>query len=274
MNEPLRPFSGEHPTAMSLPPAHPWRVCVLGAGRVGGSFARALERAGHEIVGELRRDDDVSALAEANVIVIAVPDDLLAAAVATVDRVAKPGAMVVHTCGLAGLEPLRNLGPLVAAIHPAVPVATKDQRFDGVTFGVTCREDLRQWCERFVGNLGGTALFLTEEQRPLYHAALVMASNFAVSLAGDGADLLGGYQIMVPLLRATVENIAAHGPDDALTGPVVRGDAGTVRAHLDALPPHLTEVYVVNARRALARAVAAGRLDAAGAKRIEDVLAR
>jgi predicted short-subunit dehydrogenase-like oxidoreductase (DUF2520 family) len=178
----------------------------------------------------------------------------------------------VHTCGLAGLEPLRSCGPLVAAIHPASPVARADQPLDGIVFGVTCDAELQPWCESLVHDLGGVARFIDDEERVLYHAALVMASNFAVTLAGDSADILGGHDILVPLLRETVENIARLGPDAALTGPVVRGDAGTVRAHLAALPPHLRDVYVANARRALARAVASGRLDAERARAIEDVL--
>ena len=245
---------------------------ILGAGRVGTSFARALERAGHSVLAELGRADDPSPIARANVVVIAVPDDALFEAAGVVTRLARPGAVVLHTCGLQGLEPLFDCGPLVAAVHPACPVATPGQTLDGVVFGVTCSSALRGWCEAFIGDLGGTARFVSDDERALYHAALVMASNFAVSLAGDAAEVLGGHDVLVPLLRATIENVVALGPDAALTGPVVRGDAGTVRAHLRALPAHLQEVYVANARRALARAVASGRLDPEGARAIEAVL--
>jgi predicted short-subunit dehydrogenase-like oxidoreductase (DUF2520 family) len=131
---------------------------------------------------------------------------------------------------------------------------------------------LREWCTAFVEALGGTALFITDEQRIVYHAALSMASNFAVSLAADSADLLGGHEILTPLLRATAENIARMGPEAALTGPIVRGDAGTVKAHLRALPLHLLEVYVANARRALAHAVASGRLGEEAAARVTEAL--
>jgi predicted short-subunit dehydrogenase-like oxidoreductase (DUF2520 family) len=76
----------------------------------------------------------------------------------------------------------------------------------------------------------------------------------------------------VPLLRRTVDNIATLGPDAALTGPVVRGDAGTVRKHLQALPAHLVEVYVANARRAIERAVASGRLSRVAAAAVQEAL--
>jgi len=259
-------------TETPLPPRAPFSVVVLGAGRVGTSFARALERAGHEILAELHRDDDPSPIERANVVIVSVPDDSLFEAAGVVARIARAGTVVVHTCGLEGLAPLFDCGSLIAAIHPACPVARPDQPLDGVTFGVTCPEPMRGWTESFVRDLGGILWHVTDEERVRYHAALVMASNFAVSLAGDAADMLGEHDALVPLLRATVENIAALGPDAALTGPIVRGDAGTVRRHLRALPPHLLEVYVANARRALARARAAGRIDDAQARELEIAL--
>ena len=254
------------------PPLPPFDVAVLGAGRVGGAIARALRAAGHDVIAELHRDDDPSPIARADVIVIAVPDDALAGAAAAVARLGRAGSVVIHTCGIHGIAPLADCGPFVAAIHPAIPVASPEQPLDGVVFGVTAPDVMRDWCAAFVRDLGGTALFVAEEDRIRYHAGLSMASNFAVALAGDSTDILGSSEILVPLLRATIENIAHLGPDAALTGPIVRGDAGTVRAHLRALPPHLLEAYVANARRALARAVASGRLDGSKAARVAEAL--
>ena len=203
---------------------------------------------------------------------IAVPDDALPEAAGVVARLGRSGTVVVHTCGILGLSPLHDCGPLVAAIHPAIPVASPEQPLEGVIFGVTCPDEMREWAAAFVADLGGSVLFVPEEDRVRYHAALSMASNFAVAIAGDSADLLGGYETLIPLLRATVENMARLGPDQALTGPIVRGDAGTVAAHLRALPPHQLEMYVANARRTLARAVASGRLDEAAAASVADAL--
>lgn len=267
MTAPSRPSPAE-----LSPPSSPFTVAVLGAGRVGGSFAKALRAAGHDVLAELRRDDDPAPIARADVIVIAVPDDALAEATAAVARLGRAGAVVIHTCGIQGLAPLEGCGPFVAAIHPAVPVASSEQTFTGVIFGVTAPDVMKEWSARFVADLGGTPLFVPEGERVRYHAALSTASNFAVTLAGDSADLLGGYETLIPLLRATVENIARLGPDAALTGPIVRGDAGTVSAHLHALPAHLLESYVANARRTLARAVASGRLDEAAAARVAEAL--
>lgn len=267
MTDAPRPSDG-HPL-----PSPPFDVVVLGAGRVGRSYARALRSAGHRVLAELGRSDDPSPIASANVVVIAVPDDALPEAAAVVERLGRPGTVVIHTCGILGTEPLARCGSLVAVVHPAVPVATTDHDFAGAKFGVTAAEGLREWCDRFVRDLGGEPHFVPEETRSRYHAALSMASNFAVALAGDASDLIEGrFELLVPLLRATIENVARLGPDAALTGPIVRGDADTVRAHLDALPPDLIEVYLANARRTLARAVSSGRLDADGARRIAEAL--
>jgi hypothetical protein len=160
-----------------VPPHAPFQVVVVGAGRVGGSFASALERAGHDVLARVGRDGDPSAIADANVVVIAVPDDALEAAAAMVARIAHPGTVVIHTCGLQGLAPLHDCGPLVAAIHPAAAIAAPDQSLDGVLFGVTCEDHLKDWCGSFVRDLGGVPSFINDEERVLYHAALVMASN-------------------------------------------------------------------------------------------------
>lgn len=254
------------------PPTPPYDVVVVGAGRVGGSYARALERAGHRIIAELHRDDDPSPIASADVVVIAVPDDALREVGALVARLGRAGAAVLHSCGLHGTEPLADHGPHIAAVHPAAPVSTGTQSLGGVVFGVTCPDHLRDWCEAFVADLGGRAVFIAEDARPLYHAALVLASNIPVALAGDAAEILGHHEILVPLLRSMVDNIAELGPDAALTGPIERCDLGTIRAHLDALPDHLIEVYVAGARRTLARAQGAGRITGARADAVRALL--
>lgn len=257
---------------LPAPPAPPYAVVVVGAGRVGTSYARALERAGHTILAELHRDDDPSVIARADVVVLAVPDDSLGEAAGMVARLGKAGAVIVHSCGLHGLEPISDCGPHIAAVHPAAPIAGPDQDLSGVCFGVTAPAHLQDWVEAFVADLGGSTVFVAEEARPLYHAALAMASNFPVALAADAADILGSYQMLVPLMTSMVRNIAEHGPDAALTGPIVRGDAGTVRAHLDALPDDLREVYVANARRTLARARLTGRLTPEQVSEMEGLL--
>lgn len=273
-------------------PSSPLDVAIVGAGRVGCAIGRALQARGHRIVaatvarresahrvldaiGQVPLLEPADAGLAASVAVIAVPDDALARVAELVARGLRPGTVVVHTSGIAGTEVLAPCGPNVAAIHPAQTIPEPTTPLAGVFFGVTAPAHLRTWAEWFVGELGGTALAVGEESRALYHAALAIASNFTATLAADAADLVGDPAVLEPLLRQTIENVIRLGGDEALTGPVVRGDAGTVRAHIAALTaaaPHLLESYVANARRALDRAQASGRLAPEKARPVAEAL--
>jgi predicted short-subunit dehydrogenase-like oxidoreductase (DUF2520 family) len=273
-------FSGEHGAA---------EVAIVGAGRVGCSIGAALRAAGSRIVAaSVRTPASATRVREvlpdvpltspedaalgADVVVIAVPDDVLGHVVPQVARCMRDGATVVHTSGIYGATVLAPCGDRVAATHPAQAIPTAGTSLDGVWFGVTCSDAMRPWADRFVTEIGGIPFRVAEEDRARYHAALAMASNFAVTLAGDAGDLLGEPRLLEPLLRQTMANVITLGATEALTGPIVRGDAGTVRAHLHALPPALLESYVANARRTLDRAVRAGRLDAGRAAAVAEAL--
>lgn len=266
------------------------RVGLAGAGRVGRAVARTLASRGHRIgavatatpEGSAAAASEIGAAASdlpslargADLVVIAVHDDALPGVIADVARGCRGETWVVHTSGRSGAAVLEPCGERVAAVHPARPVPDAEASFDGVAFGVTCAEAAWSFAEWFVGQLGGFAVPVPEDRRVLYHSALVIASNFPSALAGDAIDL-APREVVLPLLRATVENLERMKPDEALTGPVVRGDAGTVREHLlalDAGAPHLREVYVANSRRILARAIAAGWLNAEDAARVEEAL--
>lgn len=250
----------------------PLRTSIIGGnGRVGGSISGSLRQLGWPVAALGRGE----ALDQRELVVIAVPDDALSAVVAEVAASIDPGTTVVHTCGIEGARILAPCGKRIAAIHPSFPVPTSETSFDGTFFGVTCAPEMREWSETFVRLLGAQPTDVSEDDRVMYHAALSMTSNFATAIAGDATDLIGGdHAMLIPLLRATVENIARLGPDVALTGPAARGDAGTIERHLDALPGQLREMYIANARRVLHRALAAGYLDLEPAERVAELLDR
>lgn len=291
MAEFARPHVPRFDAAATPPPplSGASEIAIVGAGRVGCSLGRAFAARGHRIVaastlsassaarvrealGDVPLAAPEDAALGADIVLIAVPDDAIEAVAAQVARGIRSDATVVHTSGLHGTGVLAGCGLRVAAIHPALPISSPRDNLEGVWFGVTCSAEMRAWSEWFVAQLGGVALQIDEAARPLYHAALSMASNFAVAIAGDAADLLPDAAVLAPLLRQTVENVIARGADAALTGPIVRGDAGTVREHLRALPPHLIAMYVANARRTLARAEASGRLNPEAAAVVAAVL--
>lgn len=276
----------------SLLPLAPLDVAVVGAGRVGCSIGRALADGHHRIVaasvarpgsagrvrealGDVPLLEPEDAVLPANVVVLAVPDDALECIARRIAGGLCPGGVVLHTSGIAGIDVLRPCGENIAAIHPAQTIPEPTAGLTGVTFGVTAPPRMAEWADWFVGQMGGIPLHVPEERRVLYHAALSIVSNFTVTLAADAAGLLEDPAALGPLLRQTVDNVLRLGGDDALTGPIVRGDAGTVRRHLDALASHapqLVEMYVVNARRTLDRAARSGRLDPEQARAVAAAL--
>ncbi|MGC5050347.1 Rossmann-like and DUF2520 domain-containing protein [Micromonospora sp. DT48] len=311
MSAPLRTHSaarGRPATATSSQVAFPsvLTVGIIGAGRVGATLGAALAAAGHRVVAASgasgasqarlalllptvsRRSVVEVARAATDLLLITVPDDALAGVVAdlTADGALRPGQVVAHTSGahgLAVLAPVGTAGARPLALHPAMTFAgTPDDlgRLPGVSYGVTAPAELRPLAARLVVDLGGVPEWIAEADRPLYHAALAHGANHLVTLVNEAADWLRDAgvgqpeKVLAPLLRAALENALRLG-DEALTGPVSRGDAGTVRRHLARLAataPDSVEPYLVLARRTAERAVASGRLRPADATALLGVL--
>jgi predicted short-subunit dehydrogenase-like oxidoreductase (DUF2520 family) len=269
------------------------RVGVVGAGRVGAVLAAALRGAGHEIVavaGESPASrtrietllpgvhvDKPSAVAKAcDLLLLTVPDDMLGNVVAMLSAsgAIRPGQRVVHTSGkhgLAVLKPAADLGAEVLAMHPAMTFTGTDvdlARLPGCVYGVTATLDTHQLARDLVEDLGGSIVWVPEDRRALYHAGLAHGANHLVTLVTQAMDLLraSGAEdpaaTLRPLLNAALDNALSYG-SAALTGPIVRGDVETVRAHLVDIAqssPATLESYVAMARATANRAVLDGRL--------------
>lgn len=270
-------------------------IGVIGAGRVGAVLGAALRAEGHGITGAYAVSDasreraedllpgvpllDVPALVErSEMLLLAVPDDQLGplAAGIAATGLAPGGQLIVHTSGRFGTEvlaPLAEAGSATIALHPAMTfTGTRADlsRLIGCPMGITAAPELLPIAAALVVELGGEAEVIAEGDRPLYHASLAHAANHLVvlvdqareSLSRMGIDEPGAY--LRPLLEAALEESLRRGAK-ALTGPVVRGDAGTVAAHLEALADldatgapgergDVTDTYRALARAALARA--------------------
>ncbi|SOC47433.1 Predicted oxidoreductase, contains short-chain dehydrogenase (SDR) and DUF2520 domains [Blastococcus aggregatus] len=269
------------------------RVGIIGAGRVGAVLGAALSAAGHDVVAAsglsaasaeraarllpgvpLLPADQV--VAAADLVVLAVPDDTLPGLVAGLAETGawRAGQLAFHTSGahgLAVLAPAERAGVLPLALHPAMTFtgAPEDaDRLAGTPFGVTSHPSYRPVAETLVLEMGGEPFFVAEGDRTLYHAALVTGANHLVTLVAEAADLLrtAGVsepaRILAPLLSAALDNGLRRG-DRGLTGPVSRGDVGTVGRHVETLAeraPESVAAYVAMARRTTERALAAGRL--------------
>jgi predicted short-subunit dehydrogenase-like oxidoreductase (DUF2520 family) len=273
-------------------------VGVVGAGRVGAVLGAALSAAGHHVVataavsaasreraarllpGAVILPADEVARAATDLLLLAVPDDNLAAVVAGLDRTGalRKGQVVAHTSGAHGLGVLGDVNGM--ALHPAMTFTGADSDLDrlpGIAWGVTAPD--RVFATRLVADLGGVPEWVAEESRPVYHAALAHGANHMVTLVNEAADLLRAAgvdepgRVLTPLLTAALDNALRMG-DAALTGPVSRGDAGTVAKHLDRMPADAVPAYLAMARRTADRAIASGRLRPQDATALLDVLAR
>lgn len=265
----------------------PAAVAIVGAGRVGLTLARALTRSGASVrlldhtaqpavipVVELDWHD---ALAASDLVVIAVPDDALAEVVGKLasKKAIRSGTVVLHTSGLhdsSVLEPLAARGAVTGSWHPlrSIPVAGEGDAFTGVAAilegkaaAVAAGRTLAERLEM------APILELPAAGKARYHAAAVFASNYLVVLAEIAARLArdagageASGTLFLPIMQQTLANLAGRDPADALTGPVRRGDVGTVAAHLAVLEGDARAAYLVLAREALRLAEAAG-LDAA-----------
>ncbi|HEX5430531.1 MAG TPA: Rossmann-like and DUF2520 domain-containing protein [Bryobacteraceae bacterium] len=242
-------------------------IGIAGAGRIGQALGRLLRDRGERVIAVAGRDltrtqqaaafigAGVKALAYAELpahagrILIAVPDDALAEVAAVLARSPHPPQAAVHTCGSRGpeaLSPLQAIGVSCAALHPLQTAATPEQALaalPGSGFAIDGTGPAKDWAFEICRMLNGTPLEIAAETRPLYHAAAVMASNYVIALLDAAVILMReagigqeeALQALGPLARASVENALALGPLQALTGPIERGDAGTVSSHLRAM---------------------------------------
>ena len=276
------------------------KVAVIGAGRVGTAVAVLLDRAGHVIVAVSGRAGTRSRVGthlpgvpvvEPVEAASAAPDDLIAPTADELGVAAAlgPGAWVMHLSGSLGLDVLakaRESGARCLALHPLQTfpdVRSALERIPGCWIAITAHDDDGHlFGERLVEELGGVAFRLADELRPLYHTAAVFASNYVVAASAVAGSLFAAAGVpdparaMAPLQRASLENVERLGPAQALTGPAVRGDAGTIRRNLEALEQHAPELihaYVALARATLDVAERSGRLAAGSRAEVEDVLA-
>jgi predicted short-subunit dehydrogenase-like oxidoreductase (DUF2520 family) len=248
-----------HPDHYILP--SPLRVGIVGAGRVGTALAGALRDAGVEVDGPLGRGGRPSGC---DAILLCVPD---AEIVSAAEVVTAAAPLVGHTSGATPLSALAHAGVEAFGLHPLQTVAHSGVRFQGVGAAVAgSTPEAVAFATALAERLGMTPFEIDDEGRAAYHAAASVASNFLVTLQAAAERIAGGAglepeqarTLLAPLVRQTVENIAALGPEGALTGPVARGDEATVAAQRDAVEetaPELVELFdeLVRRTRELAR---------------------
>jgi len=277
-------------------------VAIIGGGRLGTCLGRALATHGFPIAAVACRTlrsaresvrligqgvamtDIHRAVSRGRLVFLCLPDDVIADVARRLAAGKRDwtGRFVFHTSGLqpaAVLLPLKARGAAIGSFHPAQSFPAKDvpgPPFRGISFGLEGDREIRAVGRRIVHRLGGQVLWLTPADKPLYHTACSLASNglaalfdAAMALLVDlGLDREAAKDVLLPLSQGTLQNVKKTDPRRALTGPVVRGDAGTVKRHLEALRRHpgALEIYRALARQALGvaheRGLSAARLKA------------
>ena len=274
---------------------------IIGPGRAGLGLALALRRARVKVLGvHGRRDRPMPAgvrltlgpvppwLSSVGIVVLAVRDDALGALVGDLARAGGVGRghVALHLSGAltrSVLAPLADAGAATGSMHPLMTVSPEPaqaaRHFRGATFFLEGDLEAVGVADALVRRLGGIPLTLAPEAKPLYHAGAVFASNYVVTMLAAALRLFESAGIgrepaldaLLPLARATLDNVAAAGPAGALTGPIARGDAATARRHLSALQHKDAELYRAVGRETLRLAREAGLTETQAAK-LEEIL--
>lgn len=243
-------------------------VSIVGAGRLGTTLAVALARKGYPIRSLVARraqsarraagflDDNVQVLGakqtgslrRADVFLITTPDDQIAPVAGELSRLAFSNAIALHTSGALSAEalaPLSEKGWHTGSIHPLVSVSDTagDVTFRGTFWSIEGDRAALRLGRSIVRDLEGKSFSIRSKDKPLYHAAAVMASGNVVALFDVAIEMLAecgltrktARSILLPLIASTVHNLEGKDPAQALTGTFARGDVETVKRHLAAL---------------------------------------
>jgi len=281
------------------------KLGFIGAGTVGTALAARLSSRGYPVVAVSSRsrnsaqklaqaaggcqifDDNQAVANNAELIFITTPDDAIAPVVSQVKW--HPGQSVVHCSGADSvdiLQPARELGAQVGAFHPLQTFASPQQAMEnipGSTFALEAEEPLLSTLKDMAAALDGHWVELKANDKVLYHTAAVFACNYMVTLVKLATDLWQTFGVppqqatraLLPLLRGTLNNIETIGIPNCLTGPIARGDIGTINKHLDALnqtAPHLLSTYRELGRQTIPIAIAKGRINKSQAQELKAIL--
>ncbi len=240
---------------------------IVGMGMVGTAIGSLLKKAGHEIIsiydkspvalkkakpyiaGKTFRNFQ-EAINNADCILITTPDDVISSTCGEIARscVIK-GKFVFHMSGAGGLDLLeaaKNAGAYVASIHPLQSFSSVDNAIANIPksyFGITANEKAKTPAKNIVRDLGGIPFFISDKQKPLYHAAACLASNYLVCLLNTvefiyqtiGINEKDAKKAYLPLVYGSLKNIERSGSVQSLTGPIARGDISTIKKHIAAI---------------------------------------
>lgn len=283
------------------------KLGFIGAGTIGSALALMLSSQGYPVVAvSSRRHTSARNLAQAisgcspatanqevadtaELVFITTPDDVIAS-VASETKWHR-GQRVVHCSGADStdiLEPARKTGAYVGVFHPLQTFAGAKQAMEnmpGSTFTLEAEAPLLGILQEMANALGGRWIKIKAGDRAVYHAAAVMACNYLVTLVKMATDLWQTFGVprkeateaLLPLIRGTVHNLETIGLPQCLTGPIARGDSGTIKKHLEALErvsPDTLSSYRELGLKTIPIALAKGRISGRQAEELRAALER
>ena len=283
------------------------KFAIIGTGMVGTAIGYLLKKAGCDIVAiadkstvalqravsytggkSYRKPQEV--LSEADSILITTPDDLILSVCNIIAHSPSiKGKYIFHMSGAGGLdllEPVKKAGAKVGSIHPLQSFSSIDNAIKNIPssyFGITADAKARKHAEAIVLALGGKPIYISAKQKPLYHAAACVASNYLVTLLNVvesiyqsiGINENDAKKAYMPLIYGSLKNIELSGSVSALTGPIARGDSGTIQKHVHSINanlPHYSALYSSLGLVTVNLARKKGTLNSHQAKQISDIL--
>ncbi len=290
---------------MAQPEIRMLKLGFIGAGTVGTILAIRLSSKGYPVVAVSSRshtsakslaqavngchafDNNQGVADTAELVFITTPDDAIASVASEVKWYS--GQSVVHCSGADStdiLEPARRLGAHVGVFHPLQTFANVRQAIENMpssTFTLEAEEPLLNTLKDMATALDGHWVTLKAGDKVIYHAAAVIACNYLVTLVKLATDLWQTFnvppyqatQLLLPLLQGTINNIDTVGIPQCLTGPIARGDTGTIKKHIDALQksaPVMLATYRELGLQTIPIALAKGRINQYQAQELEMVL--
>jgi len=292
---------------LNMKKRHLNNFAIIGAGMVGTAIGYLLKKAGYEIVAiadksaaALRRAQSYTGgkacrkpqevLREADCILITTPDDIILSVCKDIAR--SPlikDKYIFHMSGAGGLDlldPAKKAGAAVGSIHPLQSFSSVDNAIQNIPssyFGITVDAKAKTQAETIVLALGGKPIYISSQQKSLYHAAACVASNYLVSLLNVVESIYQSIGInendaknaYLPLIYGSLKNIELSGSVQALTGPIARGDSGTIQKHVDAINANLPQYASLYSSLGLVTVKLArkkGTLNLRQAKKISDIL--
>jgi predicted short-subunit dehydrogenase-like oxidoreductase (DUF2520 family) len=282
-----------------------YRIGFIGAGTVGTALAVLLSRKGYNFIGASRLsrkrtgikdsivsnfhllDNNQEVADSSDIVFITTPDGVISDIAREVKW--RAGQYVVHCSGADStdiLEPARKAGAMVGGFHPLQTFAGIKEAIEnipGSTFAIEAEEPLKTILKELATAMGGECIELTASDKAAYHAAAVFSCNYLVTLVKMATDLWQTFSVtpdravkaLLPLIRGTLHNIETIGIPNCLTGPIARGDTGTIEKHIKTLEeksPGLLSAYKELGRQTIPIALAKGKISEEQAGELEAIL--